>query len=170
MMTIFTAMPPMSAPWAPRYCTGLTAPFPRQWKNRSGRHLPLPAINLRVCSPITTPREIDEMCFGLFIYDLGKSMVPEEILNKTAALAKDETKLMQKHANDFGFTVIEKNHLDSTVLSNMIRYHHGPIYEGEPGCYPFGLECGMMPPYVRICKLMDMYDAMISKRCYQDAR
>jgi hypothetical protein len=27
----------------------------------------------------------------------------------------------------------------------------------------------MMPPYVKICKLMDIYDAMISKRSYQDA-
>ncbi|WP_321494657.1 HD domain-containing phosphohydrolase [uncultured Desulfobacter sp.] len=115
------------------------------------------------------PEEVDEMCFGLFIYDLGKSMVPEEILNKPSVLTEDETHLIQKHTNDFGFTIIEKNHLGSTVLSNMIRYHHGPIYEGEPGCYPFGLECRMMPPYVRICKLMDIYDAMISKRSYQDA-
>ena len=115
------------------------------------------------------PEEIDEMSFGMFIYDLGKSMVPENILNKTSALSKDETELLRRHANDFGFTVIEKNHLGSTVLSNMIRYHHGPLYEEEPGCYPVGLECGMMPPYVRICKLMDIYDAMISKRCYQDA-
>ena len=115
------------------------------------------------------PDEMDEMSFGLFIYDLGKSMVPEALLNKTSALSKDETQLLRRHANDFGFTVIEKNHLDSSVLSNMIRHHHGPIYEGEPGCYPGGLTCGMMPPYVRICKLMDIYDAMISKRSYQDA-
>nr|WP_320190499.1 HD domain-containing phosphohydrolase [uncultured Desulfobacter sp.] len=115
------------------------------------------------------PEEIDEMTFGLFIYDLGKSMVPEDILNKTSTLNKDEINMLRRHANDFGFTVIEKNHLGSTVLSNMIRYHHGPLYEGEPGCYPAGLEYGMMPPYVKICKLMDIYDAMISKRSYQDA-
>lgn len=115
------------------------------------------------------PEEIEEMSFGLFIYDLGKSMVSEAILNKTSALSKDETELLRRHTNDFGFTVIEKNHLGSTVLSNMIRYHHGPLYEGEPGCYPMGLDCGMMPPYVKICKLMDIYDAMISKRSYQDA-
>lgn len=115
------------------------------------------------------PEEIDEMSLGLFIYDLGKSMVPQEILNKKSALDKDEIELLRRHTNDFGFTIIEKNHLDSTVLRNMIRYHHGPLYEGEPGCYPIGLSCGMMPPYVRICKLMDIYDAMISKRSYQDA-
>ncbi len=115
------------------------------------------------------PGEIDEMSFGLFIYDLGKSLVPEALLNKTSALNKDETKLLRRHTGDFGLTIIEKNHLDSTVLRNMIQYHHGPIYEGEPGCYPVELACGMMPPYVRICKLMDIYDAMISKRSYQDA-
>lgn len=115
------------------------------------------------------PEEIDEMTFGLFIYDLGKSMVPDDLLNKTSTLSKDEIELLRRHANDFGFTVIEKNHLGSSVLSNMIRYHHGPLYEGEPGCYPAGLEYTNMPPYVRICKLMDVYDAMISKRSYQDA-
>ncbi len=115
------------------------------------------------------PEEIEEMSFGMFIYDLGKSMVPEELLNKPSALTKEETKLLHRHANDFGFTLIEKNHLDNPILSNMIRYHHGPIYEGEPGCYPAGLDSGMMPPYVRICKLMDIYDAMVSKRSYQDA-
>ena len=115
------------------------------------------------------PEEIEEMCFGLFIYDLGKSMVPEELLNKPSALSKDETKMVQRHANDYGFTVIEKNGLDNPILSNIIRYHHGPIYAGEPGCYPMGLDSGMMPPYVRICKLMDIYDAMVSKRSYQEA-
>lgn len=115
------------------------------------------------------PGEIDEMSFGLFIYDLGKSMVPEALLNKTSVLNKDEIELLRRHTGDFGLTIIEKNHLDSTVLRNMIQYHHGPIYKGEPGCYPVELACGMMPPYVRICKLMDIYDAMISKRSYQDA-
>ena len=115
------------------------------------------------------PEEINEMTFGLFIYDLGKSMVSEDLLNKTSTLSKDEIELLRRHVHDFGFTVIEKNHLGSTVLSNMIRHHHGPLYEGEAGCYPAGLEYANMPPYVRICKLMDIYDAMISKRSYQDA-
>ncbi len=115
------------------------------------------------------PQEIDEMSFGLFIYDLGKSMVPEQLFNKRSTLSKEEVEILRRHTNDFGFMIIEKNHLGSTVLNNMIRYHHGPLYEAEPGCYPMGLGCDMMPPYVRICKLMDIYDAMTSKRSYQDA-
>jgi HD-GYP domain-containing protein (c-di-GMP phosphodiesterase class II) len=73
------------------------------------------------------PEEIDEISFGLFIYDLGKSMVPEYLLNKTSSLSKDETELLRRHTKDFGFTIIEKNHLGNSVFSNMIRYHHGPL-------------------------------------------
>ena len=115
------------------------------------------------------PDDLDEMSLGFFIYDMGKALVPENILNKTSGLTKDELKMMQRHSYEFGGRILEKNRMNNSVLSNIVQYHHGPLFAGEKNCYPNDRKFSDIPIYVRICKLMDIYDAMISKRSYKDA-
>ncbi len=115
------------------------------------------------------PDDLEEMSLGLFIYDLGKALVPESLLNKSGGLTRDESRMMQKHSYEFGVSILERNHLKNPVLSNMVQYHHGPLFDGEKNCYPRNRLFSEIPAYVRICKLMDVYDAMISKRSYRDA-
>ena len=43
------------------------------------------------------------------------------------------------------------------------------MYKNEKGCYPDDKHPLELPPYVKICKLADIYDAMTSKRCYKEA-
>ncbi len=115
------------------------------------------------------PDDLDEMSLGFFIYDMGKALVPETLLNKKTGLTKDEQQMMQRHSYEFGSKILERNHMNNSVLSNMVQYHHGPLFSGEKNCYPHNRKFSEIPIYVRICKLMDIYDAMISKRSYKDA-
>ncbi len=115
------------------------------------------------------PDDLSDMSLGLFIFDLGKAMVPDSMLNKPKALTRKEMGFMRRHSYEFGGIVLEKNRLDTPVLSNMVQYHHGPLYEGEKNCYPKDRAYSDIPPYVRICKLVDSYEAMVARRSYKDA-
>ena len=65
--------------------------------------------------------------------------------------------------------ILEKNRLDNPFVKNVVKYHHSPLFKGEEGCYPEDRHHIENPPYVKICKLADIYDAMTSKRSYKDA-
>ncbi|MCG8567534.1 MAG: HD domain-containing protein [Desulfobacterales bacterium] len=115
------------------------------------------------------PEEMAEMSMGFFLYDIGKASVPMGVLNKKSPLTAEEFDMVRRHSYDFGLKILEENKIQSTVVRNVVAYHHGPIYEGEPGCYPTDRPSRDIPLYVRICKLADSYDAMISKRSYSEA-
>ncbi|MDD9301903.1 MAG: diguanylate cyclase [Desulfobacter sp.] len=115
------------------------------------------------------PEELDQISLGLFIFDLGKALVPQDLLNKTRGLTREEFEMIQRHSYEFGGQILEKNHMDHPVFTNMVQYHHGPLFAGEKNCYPFDRPFSDIPIYVRICKLVDIYDAMISRRSYKEA-
>lgn len=116
------------------------------------------------------PDDLADISLGFFIYDMGKALVPENLLNKTGALTREELGLIQRHSLEFGARILDKNQIAGSVLSGIVRYHHGPMFDGEANCYPTDKKVGDIPAYVRICKLMDSYDAMISRRSYRDAQ
>ncbi|MCP3943581.1 MAG: HD domain-containing protein [Desulfobacteraceae bacterium] len=113
--------------------------------------------------------DLNEISLGFFLYDIGKAMVPETLLNKTSRLTDKEFEIMKRHSFDYGARVLEANGIRSCVLNNIVRYHHAPLFENEEGCYPLDKASSDIPLYVRICKLADIYDAMTSKRSYNDA-
>jgi hypothetical protein len=54
-------------------------------------------------------------------------------------------------------------------IEAIVKYHHGALYRGEKNCYPTDKLPIELPPYVKVAKLVDIYDAMTSKRCYKEA-
>lgn len=113
--------------------------------------------------------ELDDISLGFFLYDIGKVMIPPELLNKNSRLTPKEFNMVKRHSYDFGLSILEQNNIQSAVLKNIIAYHHSPLFEDEPGCYPEDRDYAKIPLYVRICKLADIYDAMTSKRSYKEA-
>ena len=113
--------------------------------------------------------ELNEICLGFFLHDIGKAMVPEALLNKSTGITDKEFNILKRHSFDYGVKILEENRIKNSVFKNIIQYHHAPLFENEPGCYPLDRDCSDIPPYVKICKLSDIYDAMISKKSYKDA-
>jgi len=116
------------------------------------------------------PADLDDISLGLFLFDIGKALVPQSLLEKSTALTREERNLVRRHAYEFGPRILEANHLTHPVLANMVGLHHAPIFEGEKGGYPGNHPAAEIPLYVKICKLMDIYDAMVSRTSYRDAR
>jgi HD-GYP domain-containing protein (c-di-GMP phosphodiesterase class II) len=113
--------------------------------------------------------ELKDIAIGYFLHDMGKVLVPDEILNKQGKLTDTEFNIIRDHAFINGKKIIEKNGISNPFIRNPVLYHHAALYSGEANCYPQIPSPAAIAPYVKICKLSDVYDAMTSKRAYKEA-
>ncbi len=115
------------------------------------------------------PDELKEIAMGMFLHDIGKVLVPEQILNKKKALTEDERALLNTHSNELGGGILKKNGIHNTFIKNVVMQHHSAIFKDEKNVYPANKLPIEIPPYVKICKLVDIYDSLTSKRSYREA-
>jgi diguanylate cyclase (GGDEF)-like protein len=98
------------------------------------------------------------------LHDVGKSAIPEAVLNKPGPLDAQEWEFMHRH------TIIgERIVLAAPALANtapLIRSSHERV-DGHG--YPDGLRGDEIPLGSRIISVCDAFDAMITKRSYRDA-
>lgn len=104
------------------------------------------------------------------MHDLGKIAVPDRILNKPGAFTAEEYDQMKTHAAK-GAEIVA-NVLDGIedegfidVAVNMAHYHHEK-WDGTG--YPCGLSGEAIPVEARILALVDVFDALVSKRVYKE--
>jgi HD-GYP domain-containing protein (c-di-GMP phosphodiesterase class II) len=114
-------------------------------------------------------QELQDISTGFFLHDVGKVFLPGTTLNKPGRLTPEEFELVKMHSYKHGADVLKKNRIHNRFIRDIVRYHHGPLFDGEERCYPPVRSAIDLPLYVRIGKLADVYDAMTSKRCYKDA-
>ncbi|HIM94041.1 MAG TPA: HD domain-containing protein, partial [Campylobacterales bacterium] len=122
-------------------------------------------------------RDVLNQNFILYLYeaaplhDIGKIGIPDAILKKEGNLTPDEYKIMQKHP-ELAKAVIEKamKFYDKNIFLDMaynIAYYHHERWDGQG--YPLGLEKDNIPLEAQLMALADIYDSLISKRCYKEA-
>ena len=105
------------------------------------------------------------------MHDLGKIGIDDKILRKPGRLTDMEFEVMKTHAEKSGELVesILKDVEDEyfvTIAKNMARHHHE---KWNGAGYPDGLKGEEIPMEARIMAVADVYDALVSKRCYKDA-
>ena len=105
------------------------------------------------------------------MHDIGKIIVSDTILKKPGKLTKEEFDEMKKHAGQGGEVVREvlNGITDEEYLSfasDIATYHH-ERWDGTG--YPNGLKEDEIPLSARIMAIADVFDALISVRCYKDA-
>ena len=105
------------------------------------------------------------------MHDIGKILVPDSILKKPGKLTPEEFEQMKKHASLGGKVVSEvlEGITDEEYLkfaSNIATYHHEK-WDGSG--YPFGKKGEEIPLSARIMAVADVFDALISERCYKEA-
>ncbi len=109
-----------------------------------------------------TEREMVWFRMGAFLHDVGKTEVPEEILNKPGRLTDEERALMERH------TVIGDEMLAPVEfpwdIRPMVRSHH-ERWDGRG--YPDGLTAENIPYSARILRIADVFDALTTARSYR---
>jgi putative nucleotidyltransferase with HDIG domain len=123
------------------------------WALVFGRHLGLDRESLEAVG------------LGALLLDVGKTKLPEELLNKTGELTMVERSHIQNHV-EFGLDIIrEAGSVDQRVL-DMVATHH-ERFDGSG--YPRGSQGNQIPVFGRIGGIVDSYSAMTSKRPYAPA-
>ncbi len=103
------------------------------------------------------------------LHDVGKIVVSDRILRKPAPLSNEEYEEIKKHATAGGRIVREvlNGVTDETYMSfasDIAMYHH-EWWNGKG--YPAGLAGTVIPLSARIMAVADVYDALVSERCYK---
>ena len=109
--------------------------------------------------------EIKELALGALLHDIGKMLVPKDILNKPAKLDPDEFEIMKSHTL-LGYRYIIEN-LNVSDKVAKVALDHQEKYSG--GGYPYGLKGKEINLYAQIASVADVYDALISNRVYKRA-
>ena len=98
------------------------------------------------------------------VHDIGKIVVPENILLKSGPLTADEWAIMKKHPVA-GERICSPLKSFRLVLP-IIRHHHEKL---DGSGYPDGLRGDQIPLTARILQITDIYDALVTDRPYRDA-
>ncbi|MCU6711633.1 HD domain-containing protein [Paenibacillus sp. J5C_2022] len=100
---------------------------------------------------------------GCFLHDVGKLLIPEQILMKCGKLNSWEWGEMKKHTL-YGEGLLSHEFQSDSEVMNIVRYHH-ERYDGLG--YPYGLAGDNIPLLARACSIIDAFDAMAYGRAYQ---
>ena len=103
------------------------------------------------------------------MHDIGKILVPDDVLKKPGRLTPEEFELMKLHASLGGKVVSEVldgiTDEDYLAFASDIATGHHEKWNGSG--YPFGLKGEEIPLPARIMAIADVFDALTSERCYK---
>lgn len=116
-----------------------------------------------------TENDIKVIARASALHDLGKIAIPDNILLKPGKFTPEEFEVMKTHSME-GAKLVEQmeNMWDEEyqkVSYEICRYHH-ERYDGKG--YPDGLKGDEIPISAQLVSIADVYDALVSKRCYKD--
>jgi putative nucleotidyltransferase with HDIG domain len=109
---------------------------------------------------------IYEVGIGGFLHDIGKSLTPNEILNKPGKLTPEEFVIMKEHVVH-SRKILENTEGISQIAMDVAAQHHEK-YDGNG--YPLGLKGDEISRYGQMSAIVDVYDALTADRCYHNLK
>lgn len=117
-----------------------------------------------------TDEEIQQVALASILHDVGKISIPDGILNKPGRFTDDEFEIMKLHTVNG-----EKMLMQITKIRDEPFYDHAreiarSHHERWDGSgYPDHLKGNQIPLAAQIVSIADVYDALVSPRCYKKA-
>jgi len=100
------------------------------------------------------------------LHDVGKIIIPDNILNKPAKLTKEEFDIIKEHPLA-GYNLLKNSQRELFKTAAIIAYQHHEKYNGKG--YPQGLKGEEIHIYGRITAIADVFDALSTPRVYKEA-
>ena len=110
--------------------------------------------------------EIHDIRIASMLHDVGKIMIDENVLHKPGRFTEEEYLIMQKHV-DFGAQLLQGVPGNIMQLGAVIAEYHHERYDGTG--YTHHLKGDQIPLEAQIASVADVFDALVSKRCYKNA-
>ena len=98
---------------------------------------------------------------GALLHDVGKMMLPHDILNKPRKLDNIEKEVVSEHPK-IGANLLEKAGYDNKIIE-IAKYHH-EWWNGSG--YPEGLKGDQIPIMAQIISIISSFDVMTSSNIY----
>jgi len=100
------------------------------------------------------------------MHDVGKIATPDGILRKAGPLTPEERTQMERHTT-FGYEILADSDSELLRMAAKIALTHHEWWDGSG--YPRGLRGKEIPLEGRIVAVADVFDALLSDRCYRKA-
>lgn len=104
-----------------------------------------------------------DLAVDALFHDIGKAMVPLEILNKPGKLTREEAVIMKRHA-EFSYELLAKVRGIPHECRDVALHHH-ERYNGTG--YPHGLQKEEISFSAQLTSVCDVFDALVSERVYK---
>ena len=108
-------------------------------------------------------QQVYEIGIAGLLHDIGKSKIPNEILNKAARLTDEEFAIMKQHSV-YGYRILQPKEDLSTEIKLGVLQHHEKI-NGKG--YPMGVTGDKIDLFARLISISDIYDALVTERPYK---
>lgn len=106
-------------------------------------------------------KEIKDLKIAGILHDIGKIMVPPDLLRKTERLTEEEYEIIKRHP-EISYQILKAVDEYSSLAEDVL-YHHERM---DGTGYPEGLSGDQIPYKSRIIAVADAYEAMTAKRPY----
>ncbi|NOQ32326.1 MAG: HD domain-containing protein [Helicobacteraceae bacterium] len=109
--------------------------------------------------------DLKDLGKSALLHDLGKSRIPNEIINKEGKLSNEEFEEIKKHPLA-GYILAKKIGITDEKTLLGIRHHHEKL---DGTGYPDGIKGDKISLFARIIGICDIFDALTTKRSYKKA-
>ena len=106
--------------------------------------------------------ELDTLTLAGLLHDIGKTKIPDEVLNKDGKLTDEEFQMIRNHPK-YGYDILKSQPLNSHIKKAALMHHERCDGSG----YPMGLTMEEIDDYALIIAIADIYDAMTAARSYR---
>lgn len=111
------------------------------------------------------PEELSMLTIAATLHDIGKIMIPAEILSKPGSLNEEEYAMMKKHTT-IGYEMI-RDTVGTSHMQALVALQHHERMDGSG--YPFGVLGHRITDFSKIVAVADIFHAMTSERFYRKA-
>lgn len=112
-----------------------------------------------------TEKQLFEIGLGAILHDVGKIMVPKDILEKNGRLTSEEFEQIKQHSRA-GFDLLRNTPNISLITAHCAFQHHERL---NGSGYPQGITGDQIHQYAKILAVADVFDACTSNRVYRKA-
>ena len=132
----------------------------------TGEHIRRVAEYMRILGTASgfTTDYIDKLAVASMMHDIGKLMIPEEILDKPDKLTEEEYAIMKNHVL-YGEALLAKCPGDIMKIAKTIALEH---HEKWDGTGYLGMKGENIAYISRLMAVCDVFDALTSQRYYKD--